>query len=258
MLFKSSSLIVLVAVPVSGQLAGCYPPWHFGGTYLRGSRVSATGTVNTTDTSGIITEVSVTKNFECISVSQLCPTHNPSDTVQAAVAWFEIEECSRSIPWPATPAPTPPSFHVLRTRKGYPQALINSELYKGSNLVEAAGMAYRCSSQTKLTAAYGAAEDYFGTSVSISGNVVVVGAKYDDDIGDASGAAYIFELNESTGEWNQKAKLTASDGAGGDYFGTSVGISGNIIVVGADSDDDKGSNSGSAYIFDLNESTGVW
>ncbi|KAL7488917.1 hypothetical protein ACHAW6_014507, partial [Cyclotella cf. meneghiniana] len=258
MLFKSSYLIVLVVVPVSGQLAGCYPPWHFGGAYLSGSRVSATSTFNTTDTSGTITMVSVTKNFECISGSQHCPIQNPSDPVQAAVAWFDIEECSGSIPWPGTPAPTPLPTHVLRNGIGYPKTLINNELYKGGNLVEAAGMAYRCLSQTKITPAYGAAEDNFGNSVSISGNVVVVGANYDNDIGDASGAAYIFELNESTGGWNQKAKLTAYDGAGGDYFGASVGISGNFVVVGAYLDDDKGSNSGSAYIFELNESTGAW
>ena len=47
------------------------------------------------------------------------------------------------------------------------------------------------------------------------------------------------------------AKLTASDGAGIDYFGVSVSISGDYAIVGAHYDDDKGTDSGSAYIFDL-------
>ncbi|KAL7483837.1 hypothetical protein ACHAWX_000189, partial [Stephanocyclus meneghinianus] len=110
----------------------------------------------------------------------------------------------------------------------------------------------------KLTAADGSADDYFGRSVSISGNVAVVGAFYDDTKGNDSGSAYIFELNVIAGVWNQKAKLVAADGAGGDYFGSSVAISGNVVVVGAYLDDDKGSNSGAAYIFELNEITGIW
>ncbi|KAL7474070.1 hypothetical protein ACHAWX_000012, partial [Stephanocyclus meneghinianus] len=112
--------------------------------------------------------------------------------------------------------------------------------------------------KAKLTAADGAASDYFGWSVGISGNVVVVGAYLDDDKGSNSGSAYIFDLNESTGVWSQKAKLTAADGAASDNFGISVSISGNVVVVGAHLDDDKGSNSGSAYIFELNESTAAW
>jgi len=47
----------------------------------------------------------------------------------------------------------------------------------------------------------------------------------------------------------ETAKLTASDAAGGDEFGSSVSISGNHIVVGANRDDDGGTNSGSAYFY---------
>ncbi len=47
----------------------------------------------------------------------------------------------------------------------------------------------------------------------------------------------------------QTAKLTAADGAAYDYFGSSVAVSGDTVVVGAYGDDDKGSNSGSAYVF---------
>ena len=51
-------------------------------------------------------------------------------------------------------------------------------------------------------------------------------------------------------------KLIASDGAEGDLFGYAVGISGDRVAVGAFCDDDKGSSSGSAYIYDLSNGTG--
>jgi hypothetical protein len=102
----------------------------------------------------------------------------------------------------------------------------------------------------KLTASDGAGYDYFGSSVSISGDTVVVGALYDDDNGSNSGSAYIFSRDQGGADaWGQVAKLTASDGATYDVFGNSVSISGDTVVVGAYQDDDHGSNSGSAYIF---------
>jgi len=104
------------------------------------------------------------------------------------------------------------------------------------------------SQQQKLTASDGAAGDYFGYSVSISGDLAIVGAAYDDDKGDYSGSAYIFRWDGTA--WVQQQKLTASDGADWDYFGYSVSISGDLAIVGAASNDDKGSNSGSAYVFE--------
>ena len=96
----------------------------------------------------------------------------------------------------------------------------------------------------KLLASDGAMGDYFGTSVGISGSTAIVGAYGDDDNGSFSGSAYLF--NASTGA---QTKLTASDGAAGDEFGSSVGISGTTAIVGAVGDDDP-SNSGSAYLYD--------
>ena len=49
--------------------------------------------------------------------------------------------------------------------------------------------------------------------------------------------------------WVEEAKITASDGAPDDHFGFLVSISGDYAVVGASSNDDNGSNSGSAYVF---------
>ena len=105
--------------------------------------------------------------------------------------------------------------------------------------------------KAKLATSDGVADDYFGISVAILGDQIVVGAFGDDDNGSASGSAYVFK--KPTSGWanmTQNAKLLASDGASNDQFGRIVGISGNQIVVGASGDDDKGSNSGSAYVFE--------
>ena len=87
----------------------------------------------------------------------------------------------------------------------------------------------------KLTASDGAASDEFGSSVSISGNTVVVGAP-DATVGGNTqqGAAYVFtEPGSGWANMTQTAKLTASDGAADDWFRHSVSISGNTVVVGA-------------------------
>ena len=102
--------------------------------------------------------------------------------------------------------------------------------------------------QGKLLAADGAAEDWFGWSVSIDGDWAVVGAFQDDDDGERSGSAYVFHRSGTT--WSQFAKLNASDARGSDQFGVSVSISGQTLVVGSWRDDDFGDASGSAYVFE--------
>ncbi len=91
--------------------------------------------------------------------------------------------------------------------------------------------------------------DYFGRSVSISGNRVVVGAYLDDDVGIGSGSAYLFDITDPS-QPVQIAKLIPDDNAEGDWFGVSCGISGNVAIVGAHLHDHLGSNAGAAYLFD--------
>ena len=86
--------------------------------------------------------------------------------------------------------------------------------------------------EKKLLASDGDNNDYFGYSVAISGNYAIVGAYLDNDKGNNSGSAYIFE-RDSSDNWTQKIKLLASDGLYNDYFGYSVAISGNYAIVGA-------------------------
>ncbi len=88
--------------------------------------------------------------------------------------------------------------------------------------------------------------DGFGISVAISGTTAVVGSYYNKTFGGRSGSAYLYDT--TTGQ--QIAKLVPDDGVEDDRFGISVAISGTTVVVGAYKDDDNGSQSGSAYLFD--------
>jgi hypothetical protein len=106
----------------------------------------------------------------------------------------------------------------------------------------------------KLTAPDAAAGDYFGFSVAITSDYVIVGAYGDDYPGSLAGSAYIFYRNQGgTDNWGFQRKIRASDGATSDYFGYSVGIYYSYAIVGAFGDDDGGASSGSAYIFYRNQ-----
>ena len=100
---------------------------------------------------------------------------------------------------------------------------------------------------SKLIPADGSDGDYFGYSLAINGDFAIVGAPYADVNGANSGAAYIFQREDST--WTQLIKITPSDGQVSDEFGSSVDISGQYAIIGAPRDGDNGSKSGSAYLF---------
>lgn len=112
---------------------------------------------------------------------------------------------------------------------------------------------------TKIVAADGASEDFFGKSVFISGDTVVVGSANDDDNGLDSGAAYVFERNQGGSDaWGQVAKQPAPSSltAREDQFGFSVDTDGNIVVVGTPHDDGNGLDSGAVYIFERDQGGG--
>jgi hypothetical protein len=92
--------------------------------------------------------------------------------------------------------------------------------------------------------------DAFGTSVAIDGDTVVIGAPFNDSIAYRSGSAYVYRRDQGGPDaWGQVAKITPPDGVEEGLFGTSVSLSGDIVVVGAPGDDDNGTDSGSAYAF---------
>lgn len=108
--------------------------------------------------------------------------------------------------------------------------------------------------QAKLTANDGEALDYFGYSVSISESYAIVGAVFDNIGGNINqGSAYMYVREGST--WSQQAKLTSSDGAGGDYFGRAVSIDGEYAVVGSERATVGMVRTGAAYVFQQSGST---
>ncbi len=107
--------------------------------------------------------------------------------------------------------------------------------------------------QQELRSSDLAASDNFGSSVSVSGDTVIVGAKWDDDNGGNSGSAYVFLRSGEV--WTEQQKLIASDGASSDWFGDSVSLSGDTAVVGALLHDANGSGSGAAYVYFRSGST---
>lgn len=96
----------------------------------------------------------------------------------------------------------------------------------------------------------GASRDYIGTSVSVEGDVALVGAPGADHGGASSGAAHVFRFNGST--WVEEQKLTASDAIAGAELGLSVSVSGDVAIVGAPRDNGGRYRSGSAYFFRFN------
>lgn len=115
--------------------------------------------------------------------------------------------------------------------------------------------------QAYLKASNTEANDEFGISVSLSGDILAVGATGEDsdatgmvgipnELASSAGAVYIFTRTGSS--WSEQAYLKASNASGGDLFGTSVSLSGETIAVGAHI---EGSASGAAYVFTRNETT---
>lgn len=103
------------------------------------------------------------------------------------------------------------------------------------------------SEEQKLLASDAGGRDHYGYSVSVSGDVAVVGAFGDDDTGTGRGSAYVHRFDGSA--WNQEQKFVPSDAAGGDSYGFSVSVSGDVALVGANLSDENGITAGSAYSY---------
>lgn len=116
----------------------------------------------------------------------------------------------------------------------------------------------------KLTATVRASNDRFGGNgrISISGNTAIVGVPVDSEDETESnplsnaGSAYVFE-RDASGTWNTVQKIVNSDREIGDSFGRAVSIDGNVLIVGADYEDQGGNAAGAVYVFERNGS-GTW
>src|SRR5205814_4588655 len=92
--------------------------------------------------------------------------------------------------------------------------------------------------------------DQFGSSVSVSGNILAAGSAFANVVGISSGAAYAFERDKDGPEnWGQLKKIVPADGQAGDQFGGAVSINNGTIVVGARQNDQQGVNAGAAYVY---------
>ncbi len=90
--------------------------------------------------------------------------------------------------------------------------------------------------------------DAFGYAVAIDGDLAAVSAVFKSVGGTQQGAAYVFE--RGAGGWVEAARLTASDGAAYDWFGTSIDVAAGRVFVGAPGHDDAGMSSGAVYVFE--------
>ncbi|WPD21346.1 MAG: FG-GAP repeat protein [Candidatus Electrothrix scaldis] len=101
------------------------------------------------------------------------------------------------------------------------------------------------SQQAKLSIDDYAEGDWFGVSVSLSGDTAAIGAMGDD----GTGAVYIFTRN-SDGVWSQQAKLTSTNSADFDLFGIAVSLYQDTVLIGARQNGVDGLEwAGSAYVF---------
>ena len=106
-----------------------------------------------------------------------------------------------------------------------------------STAVMLGGDSCETTEQTKLVPADLGGGDRLGSSVAVFGNLVLVGARLDDnENGRGAGAAYVFRLDEQ-GQWVEEDKLLANDGQTGDTFGSAVAVQETFAVVGAPTDD---------------------
>ena len=153
-------------------------------------------------------------------------------------------------------------------------ALEDDEDENGNNTLNNAGAAYVFKKNVngnweqlqKIVAQDREIFDFFGSSVAMAGNTLIVGSPSEDDDENGnnamqlSGSAYIFE-KDGNGTWHQVQKIVASDRSEESYFGNAVAIDGDRLVVGSFRNEPQGepsgSNYGAAYVFEKN-SNGVW
>jgi hypothetical protein len=105
--------------------------------------------------------------------------------------------------------------------------------------------------QQKLSAPSGAAEDFFGASLALSGDTLVVGAPGDDSAHPSQGAVYAFV--RSAGAWSLQRKLVTGDGAAWDRFGGSLALEGDLLAGGA-----PGANAGQGAVYLYLRAAGLW
>jgi len=130
-----------------------------------------------------------------------------------------------------------------------PHGLVTSG-YVEIDIYEATAVDWTLASEQLVLASDGSAGDYFGSSVSISGDIAVIGTGSGNDVwGTDTESAYIYQ-RQSDGMWAEMAYLFPDDGQPDDKFGVSVSISGDTALIGAPFADGQAADSGGAYVFE--------
>ena len=88
----------------------------------------------------------------------------------------------------------------------------------------------------------------------MSNDRLAIGAPYQDNSGENSGAVYLYQRSGS--DWVLEVYFSPSDGSENDEFGKVVALEGNTLAVGAHQNDALGSNSGCVYVFEY--ANGLW
>ena len=102
----------------------------------------------------------------------------------------------------------------------------------------------------KLVASDARNSDLFGYGVDADADFVVVGAGWNGAGGTERGQSYVFSRNEGgAGNWGELQRLRASDAANNDWFGLSLSIAGDYLLIGASGEDGAGAERGAAYMF---------
>ncbi|GAB4557362.1 MAG: hypothetical protein Tsb0020_01430 [Haliangiales bacterium] len=104
------------------------------------------------------------------------------------------------------------------------------------------------SETSRLVASDASSDDFFGYSVATDGVDVLIGAYGNDQVAMNAGLAYVFEKGNDG--WEQAHMLAAADGSASDNLGSAVSIEDGLVCVGANLDDDGGTNTGSLYVFE--------
>ncbi len=110
---------------------------------------------------------------------------------------------------------------------------------------------------TRLPYADTTSGNYFGTSVALDGKRAIIGASGENSCDLGGGAAYIYELIDSTGYWQEVARLVPSDCEQGLTFGRKVAIEGRVALVAASQEFFGTQRSNAVYVYEEN-AQGAW
>jgi hypothetical protein len=101
------------------------------------------------------------------------------------------------------------------------------------------------------------AYSYFGFSVAVEGDTILVGSPHL-----TYGAVYLFQPDSITGQWTQQQKLTASSQQSNNYYGNTLAIQGDIFIVGSLWENYTGTvavtAAGNAHLFSRSNASASW